>query len=231
MTWDQVEEMVGSGLVDVGSHSHTHPDFDAIDHAGAEEEVGQAHEVLASRLGLPGATPSFAYPRGVVAHGEVVAAASGMPFGEYVERHIFQPLGMTHSFAAAEAAEAAGLAGGYRSLFGVVRPGPRDYHTGNLAAGYLVSSASDLARYAAMWQNDGRLDDVAVVQWDEGVLGFRGRTQINRRADTIAQLEVAGNEVRVQVREQHVLDSQTMLGRIREILLHVALRIDNGCGV
>jgi peptidoglycan/xylan/chitin deacetylase (PgdA/CDA1 family) len=75
MTWDQVEEMVGSGMVDVGSHSHTHPDFDSIDHAGAEDEVGRASEVLASRLGLTGATPSFAYPRGVVAHGEVVAAA------------------------------------------------------------------------------------------------------------------------------------------------------------
>ena len=98
-----------------------------------------------------------------VALGEVVAAASGVPYGEYVESQIFRPLGMTRSFGAERPAEAAGLASGYRSAFGFVLPGPRDYHAGNLAAGYLVSSAADMARYVAMWQGDGRLGDVAVV--------------------------------------------------------------------
>jgi peptidoglycan/xylan/chitin deacetylase (PgdA/CDA1 family) len=74
LRWDQVEEMVGSGLVTVGSHSHTHPDFDGISPGQAEDELGTAGEVLARRLGAEGVA-TFAYPRAVVAHEEAVGRA------------------------------------------------------------------------------------------------------------------------------------------------------------
>ena len=61
-----------------------------------------------------------------------------------------------------------------------------------------------------------------------GYSALRGRTQIDRRAGAIAQLEVAGDEVGMKVREEDVLDSQAVLGGEREVLIDVALRIDDG---
>jgi len=42
---------------------------------------------------------------------------------------------------------------------------------------------------------------------------------------------VAGNEVRVEVRQEDVPDAQTVLGGKRQVLIHVTLRIDDGSGV
>ena len=72
------------------------------------------------------------------------------------------------------------------------------------------------------------IDDVAVVERDERVLRSCGRAQIDLRPGAIAQFEVAGNEVGMEVREEDVLDSQTMLGGEREVLIHVTLRVDDG---
>ena len=60
------------------------------------------------------------------------------------------------------------------------------------------------------------------------ILRLRRRAQIDRRAGAIAQFEVAGNEVGMEVREEDVLDSQTVLGGEREVLIHVTLRVDDG---
>jgi CubicO group peptidase (beta-lactamase class C family) len=87
--------------------------------------------------------------------GLIVERASGMTYGEYVERHIFQPLGMDHSFADPEAARAAGLSAGHRYLFGFTDQTGPTFHPGILAAGYLMCSANDLARYLAVFLNDG----------------------------------------------------------------------------
>ena len=55
----------------------------------------------------------------------------------------------------------------------------------------------------------------------------RGSAQIDLRADAIAELEVAGNEVGMKVREEDVLDFETMLSGEREVLIHVTLRVDD----
>jgi peptidoglycan/xylan/chitin deacetylase (PgdA/CDA1 family) len=72
LAWDEVREMVASGLVSVGSHSHTHRDFDALTPGEAAEEVRRSKAILEDRLGRP--VESFAYPRAVVGHEDVVAA-------------------------------------------------------------------------------------------------------------------------------------------------------------
>lgn len=87
--------------------------------------------------------------------GLVVERASGLPYGEYVERFIFGPLGMEHSFTDPAAAKAAGLAAGHRYIFGFSDETGPAFHSGILAAGYLMSSANDLARYLAVFLNDG----------------------------------------------------------------------------
>jgi peptidoglycan/xylan/chitin deacetylase (PgdA/CDA1 family) len=72
LTWDQVGEMSGTGLVEVGSHSVTHTDYDRLSRDRAEEESAASRELLRARTGA--AVEVFAYPRAVVAHEDVVAA-------------------------------------------------------------------------------------------------------------------------------------------------------------
>ena len=56
----------------VGSHSHTHRDFDTLSREEAERECASSREILERRVGA--AVEAFAYPRAIVAHQDVVAA-------------------------------------------------------------------------------------------------------------------------------------------------------------
>ena len=71
------------------------------------------------------------------------------------------------------------------------------------------------------------VDDITVVERSEFVLGSRGGAEIDRRPGAIAQLEVTGDEVRVEVREEDVPDPQIVLGGERKIVIDVALWIDD----
>lgn len=102
----------------------------------------------------PGAEMDYVNANYVLA-GLIVERASGEPFGSYVEREIFEPIGMSQSFADPEPALRAGLAAGHRYVFGFTdRTGPT-FRPAMLATGYLMSSARDLARYLATLLNDG----------------------------------------------------------------------------
>lgn len=102
----------------------------------------------------PGSEMAYVNANYVLA-GLVVERASGLPYGEYVETEIFEPLGMRHSFAERGPAKAAGLAAGHRYIFGLSEQTGTSFHPATLAAGYLMSSADDLARYLAVFLNDG----------------------------------------------------------------------------
>ena len=70
--WDEVGEMAATGLVEVGSHTHTHRDLDRLSAAEAEDECERSNAVLLERAGV---TPeTFAYPRAVVGNADVVAS-------------------------------------------------------------------------------------------------------------------------------------------------------------
>ena len=66
------------------------------------------------------------------------------------------------------------------------------------------------------------------MQGRERILGLGGRAQIDRRAGTIAQLEMPRDEVGVQVGQQDVFDREAVLRRKGEVLVDIALRIDDG---
>jgi len=98
----------------------------------------------------------------------VIERGSGESYGAYIERHIFAPLGMPDSFASPEAAKAAGLAEGHRYWFGfAIGHGPTSPDAMR-PAGYLMSSAADMARYLAMFHNGGVLDGRRIVS-KEGI--------------------------------------------------------------
>ena len=112
--------------------------------------------------GAPGTRWQYANANYVLA-GLVVERASGLPYPDYLQRRIFQPLGMTASFAAIEPARNAGLARGHRFWFGLpVASGPV-FRPGLLAAGYLISTTEDLGRYLRMYLQNGLAADGARI--------------------------------------------------------------------
>jgi CubicO group peptidase (beta-lactamase class C family) len=97
--------------------------------------------------------------------GLVIETVSGMPYVDYIENNIFQPLGMTRSTAHPE--NAADLVQGHGRMFGMALPEDQSYNPGALPSGYLISTAADMARFVlALMDNrtpdGGRLLD---EQW------------------------------------------------------------------
>ena len=62
LTWGQVEEMLGSGLLTVGAHTHTHLDLRHASGEQVEHEIGTSNQLIAHRLGID--ARHFAYPWG-----------------------------------------------------------------------------------------------------------------------------------------------------------------------
>jgi CubicO group peptidase (beta-lactamase class C family) len=91
--------------------------------------------------------------------GLIVERVSGLSYGNFVERHIFRPLGMTHSYVSATTALSDGLATGHRFWFGLPIATEPQTRAATLAAGYLISTAADLGRYLSMYLSDGRTAD------------------------------------------------------------------------
>jgi CubicO group peptidase (beta-lactamase class C family) len=104
--------------------------------------------------------------------GVVVETASGQTYAEYLQEHVFGPLGMTHTYAAREPAVRDGLAQGHRYLFGVPIAFDEPYPTAIVPAGYQISTASDMARYAAALSNHGLYRGTDVVGDSAGDLDY-----------------------------------------------------------
>jgi len=120
---------------------------------------GTALEALHELQGTTLVTPpgeAFAYSNGnYILAGLIVERASDEPYAQYVQRHIFTPLGMRHSYVALDAAKRAGLATGHRYWFGRATAHGPTFRAGIQSAGYLFSTAHDMGRYLAMYLNHG----------------------------------------------------------------------------
>ncbi len=116
--------------------------------------------------------------------GLIVQIVSGQSYESYVEDNIFDPLRMDHSFTSEIDAEQQGLATGHRYWFG--RPDAIDlpYNRGLLPAGYLISSAEDMAHYLIAQLNEGVYGDVEVLS-PEGV------AELHRAAVPTAQTDTS----------------------------------------
>jgi CubicO group peptidase (beta-lactamase class C family) len=156
-------------------------------------------------LFAPGAVPAYSN-YGVSLAGYIVQRVSGEPFEDYVERHIFLPLGMKHStFRQPLPEQFKGLGGkGYRtaseppSEFELVVTAP---------AGSVSTTAADMSRFMLAHLQQGSLDGYAMLDaattarmhspTHEGLPGFsvmahgffhgkqNGRTVIGHGGDTV----------------------------------------------
>ncbi len=80
--------------------------------------------------------------------GLVIEKVSGQSYEAFIEEQILKPLGLQRTFMFAEEAQTAGqLAQGYRTSFFVTSPYQAPRYEGNKPAGYIISSALDMARW------------------------------------------------------------------------------------
>jgi peptidoglycan/xylan/chitin deacetylase (PgdA/CDA1 family) len=61
LAWEEIEEMRRSGLIEFGSHTHTHPILSRCDRQTQHDELRTSRDVLRERLGR---ADLFAYPNG-----------------------------------------------------------------------------------------------------------------------------------------------------------------------
>lgn len=123
-TWTAVMQLVEQGKLDLDSDVNRYLDFEippfqgkpltlrnimthtagfeeafkgGITYSGDVDPLGVVlKRLLPRRVYAPGVTPAYSNYATAVA-GYIVERVSGMPFDTYIERKIFQPLGMTHS--------------------------------------------------------------------------------------------------------------------------------------
>ena len=131
----------------------------AADGAPLEAVAEVRDETLVSR---PGRAWHYSNVNYVLA-GLVVERASGEAFAQYMRRHVFAPLRMRRTFTSIDDARAAGVATGSRYWFGISRWHGPTFRTGVQAAGYYVSTATDLARFLRVFLNDGVVDGRRII--------------------------------------------------------------------
>lgn len=96
--------------------------------------------------------------------GLIVQVVSGEIYEDYIQKHIFNPLEMSHSYTSKNEAKQHGLAVGHRLWFSFPiatpdMPFPRSY----LPSGQLISCTEDLAHYLIAHLNKGRYADKQVL--------------------------------------------------------------------
>ena len=119
------------------------------------------------RVMPPGMVSSYSN-HGYGLAGYLVEQVSGMAYADYIERHIFQPLGMRQSMAHLPPPASTGhIAVGYDYDYraGRLNPAPLGYR--NLPpAGSLCVTAADMARFMIAHLQDGRYGDHRILSED-----------------------------------------------------------------
>jgi len=114
------------------------------------------------RIFPPGQVPAYSN-YGACLAGYIVERVSGEPFDDYIDRHIFAPLRMTHSSFRQPLPEAmkADMASGYLRASGPSRP--YELITGG-PAGSLTATGSDMARFMIAHLQDGLFGESRILQ-------------------------------------------------------------------
>lgn len=93
----------------------------------------------------------------------VVQNVSGMTYEEYLQKNIFDPLEMTRTYTDPVIAREDGLSQGYSRFFGFTVPQRQPHRIYELSAGYIISTAEDMAQYAIAMSNEGMYEGHRVL--------------------------------------------------------------------
>lgn len=100
---------------------------------------------------------------GMTLAGYIVEKASGVPFNEYTEKNILNPLDMRHSSFDPSSAVTADLAQGYTYSNGVQNPVQQDF-LNVVPAGGLYTTASDMANFITAVLQDGSFNGKQIMK-------------------------------------------------------------------
>jgi CubicO group peptidase (beta-lactamase class C family) len=96
--------------------------------------------------------------------GLLIEATSGESYADYIQKHIFTPLDMRHSYTSKAAARQNGLGSGYQLWFGFPLAVPDlPVPAGSLASGQLISSSEDIGHYLIAQLNGGRYGNKQIL--------------------------------------------------------------------
>ncbi|MCP4663384.1 MAG: beta-lactamase family protein [bacterium] len=120
---------------------------------------------IPARVRPPGTYSSYSN-FGTALAGLIVANISGMPFQEYVEKNIFEPLGMDHSTFREPLPEALApdMAVGYQREAGLYEARDFEFISNFGPAGALSSTATDMARFMIAHLRLGRYGDARILE-------------------------------------------------------------------
>lgn len=158
------------------SHSSGLSDLQYVEGARLPDDASIGAGVRDLRHAQPIDPPGTAFHYfnpGYAALGAIVEEVSGQSYGAYLRQHILAPLGMNRTFTDPDAAEAAGLAHGHALMFGVPVPRTQAFRAYGLPAGYIQSTANDMARFLIAMNGRGRYQD-------ERVLSISGMLELER---------------------------------------------------
>jgi CubicO group peptidase (beta-lactamase class C family) len=90
---------------------------------------------------------------------QLIRKVSGQSYETYVEKHLFQPLQMEHSYASYGKAKSHGWKNGYQYWFGFPAKAQFEYGNNALAAGDIASNITDMCRLLQALLRQGKLED------------------------------------------------------------------------
>ena len=83
----------------------------------------------------------------------VIQNVSGMKYEDYVQQNIFDPLEMRRTYTDPALARENGLSQGYSRFFGFTIPQSQPHRVFEVSAGYIISTAEDMAHYSMAMDN------------------------------------------------------------------------------
>jgi CubicO group peptidase (beta-lactamase class C family) len=155
--WFQVQDQEASGVITLNHLLHhtsglSEAGYPVIlpNNASPEQAVRSLAE---AKMTAPVGAKFQYFNLGYAVLAYVVEVTSGEAYADYLKGHIFDPLGMDATTARPRSAE--NLAWGYSRLFGFAVPMSQPVRDFEIGAGYIVSTAEDMARYAVAMKNGG----------------------------------------------------------------------------
>ena len=189
-TWTAVMQLAEQGKVDLDADVNTYLDFGVPDtfsqpitlkhlmtHTSGfgerwlESLASDERELMSEREWLVSNMPARIFPPGeavgysnynAILAGYVVSRVSGQPYSEYIQDHILDSLGMSHSTATSTAPQQlqADLSGGYTYADGSFQPVPNyQSQPAVFPSGVIQASVTDMARFMIAQLQDGRYSD------------------------------------------------------------------------
>jgi CubicO group peptidase (beta-lactamase class C family) len=194
LTWTAVMQLSERGMVNLDKDVNTYLDFEIPDTypgrpvtlkhlvahtAGFEQQMygmfpSCLEDVLPLGEWLAGNIPGRVFPPGEVTAysnygaalaGYIVERVSGMPYHEYIERYILEPLGMEHATVRQPVPDhlASDMARQYRFVGGAFEAADREW-SNVPPAGSGSASATDMAKFMIAHLQGGRYGDARILE-------------------------------------------------------------------